>query len=464
VRSGEVTSQELAEVARTAIDRLNGRLNAVIEVLPEAASPVPGHSALPFAGVPFLIKDLGLSMRGIPCDAGSRLLHGGQIGETDSELLERFRSSGVTIIGRTNAPELGYSTTTEPVLYGPARNPWNLELSPGGSSGGSAAAVAAGIVPIAHGTDAGGSIRIPAAACGVVGLKPTRGRNPTGPHVANPLHGLAGSHILSRTVRDAACMLDAVVGASAGDPFVLPKPDRHFWPISPIIGPLKIAFTTVPWRKVATVSADCVAAVEHAAAVCVRLGHHIDNDRPFLREEAFHGANRTYWSSYILAAVSRAEHLTRRRASPENLEACTWQTFRDAHSLTALDIEHADTLANEVRRAAGKFFTRYDVLLTPTMAVPPWPLGALNANDPGYDPESWYYAMFERVPFTALFNMTGQPAISLPLAINAAGLPIGVQLVGRVGDDATVLALASQLEGAEPWCGRSPPVHHVGKL
>jgi len=334
-----------------------------------------------------------------------------------------------------------------------------VRLSAGGSSGGSAAAVAAGIVPIAHGTDAGGSIRIPAAACGLVGLKPSRGRNPTGPGVANPLHGLAASHVLTRTIRDTAAALDAIVGTSPGDPFVLPRPAEHFWPISPPEKPLRIAFMTTPDENFARIDPDCAHAVEQTAAACAQLGHSVEESRPRYSVGAFDHANRTFWSAYVAAAVEGAERMTHRSASPENLEATIWRTCQEGRSLTALDLERAEVLANQVRRAVATFFTSYDILLTPTLAMPAWPLGELNANDPAHDAESWYRATFERTPFTALHNMTGQPALSLPLASTPHGLPIGVQVIGRFADEQGLLALAAQLEEALPWSQRVPPIH-----
>lgn len=460
VRAGEITATELAEMARLAIDRLNGTLNAIIDTVSEPVLPAPAlGSDQRFVGVPFLIKNLGLPMRGVACDAGSRLLQGIAASEFDGELLQRFRASGLMIIGRTNTPELGYATTTEPLLYGPTRNPWDVRLSAGGSSGGSAAAVAAGIVPIAHGTDAGGSIRIPAAACGVVGLKPTRGRNPTGPGVANPLHGLAASHVLSRTVRDTAAALDAIIGSSPGDPFILPRPAQPFWPLSQPERRLRIGFMTTSEEDSVRVDPDCALAVQQTAAVCSALGHSVEESRPRYSTAAFHHANRTFWSAYVAAAVDAAERMTHRSASPENLEAAIWRTCEDGRSLTALDLERAETLANQVRRAVATFFAHHDILLTPATAMPAWPLGALNANDPTYDAESWYRATFERTPFTALYNMTGQPALSLPLAMTPSGLPIGVQVIGRFADEQSLLWLAAQLEEALPWSRRVPAVH-----
>lgn len=460
VRAGEITATELAAIARLAVDRLNGTLNAIMDAVSAPPLPAPARGPdQPFIGVPFLIKNLGLPMRGISCNAGSRLLQGAPPAEFDGELLERFRASGVTIIGRTNTPEFGYATTTEPVLYGPTRNPWDVRLSAGGSSGGSAAAVAAGLVPIAHGTDAGGSIRIPAAACGIVGLKPTRGRNPTGPGVANPMHGLAASHVLSRTVRDTAVALDAIVGSSPGDPFTLPRPAQPFWPINHSGRRLRIGFMTTPEEGFARIDPDCAHAVEQTAAVCAELGHSVEESRPRYSTEAFHHANRTFWCAYVASAIDSAERMTHRSASPENLEATIWRTCQEGRSLTALDLERAEALANQVRHAVATFFSRYDILLTPAMAMPPWPLGALNANDPKHDAESWYRATLERTPFTALYNMTGQPALSLPLASTLRGLPIGVQVIGRFADEQSLLSLAAELEEALPWSQRVPSIH-----
>jgi len=461
VRRREVSSEEVLACAVAAIRALNPTLNAVI-------GEVPGSSAqladiprdAPFYAVPFLIKDLVLHAQGVPCDMGSRLVQGAYTPPADSDLMARFRRSGVITLGRTNTPEFGFNASTEPVLYGPTRNPWNIALSAGGSSGGSAAAVAAGLVPIAHANDGGGSIRIPASACGLVGLKPTRGRIPTGPDYADPLHGLGIEGLVSRTVRDTAAMLDAIEGPGLGDRYAIarpPMPYREFIAMPP--PKLRIAFSSQVDSRSAPPHEDCVRALEKVAACCEQLGHHIEPAYPAYDANAFHHANMTFWAAFCGAAVAGLSQALGRKASPESLEASVWAHYQHALKLTALDLEQADALMNQICRGVAPFFEQHDVLLTPTMGAPPLPLGALNANDSRFDAQGWYDHLFKHLPYTALYNMTGQPAISLPLGESREGLPIGIQAVARYGDEATLLRLAAQLEAAMPWSGRTPAVH-----
>ncbi|MGH6625840.1 MAG: amidase [Burkholderiaceae bacterium] len=305
VRSREVAPHELAQLALKACAQVNPQLNAVIALLPDweaqfASQPAGGA----FYGVPFLIKDLVLHAKGVASDMGSRLVQGGFMAAYDSDLMQRYRRSGVLTLGRTNTAEFGFSATTEPVIYGATRNPWDTSRSSGGSSGGSAAAVAAGIVPMAHANDGGGSIRIPAACCGLVGLKPTRGRTPVGPDASDPLHGMGIEHVVSRTVRDCAAMLDATEGPGLGDHFVIARPPRpYLQETSTAPRRLRIAFTTAGFRG-AAIDAQCIEAVQDAARLCASLGHHVEEARPMYDEEAFHAANLVYWSSFLAGAIA----------------------------------------------------------------------------------------------------------------------------------------------------------------
>ena len=461
VRAGEVSARELAATARTAIAAINPQINAVIghiDPTEEDFASVPADG--PFAGVPFLIKDLVLHARGVPCDMGSRLVNGGFIAPADSDLMQRFRRAGFVTLGRTNTPEMGFNASTEPVLYGPTRNPWNPAHSSGGSSGGSAAAVAAGVVPVAHANDGGGSIRIPAACCGLVGLKPTRGRIPVGPDFGEPLHGLGVELVVSRTVRDTAAALDATQGPGVGDRYVIPRPRRPYLAeITRKPKRLRIAFSAVVDSHSDAADPVCVQAMEAAAKRCRELGHRVTEAAPAYDADAFHRANLIFWASFCTAAIAGTAEMLGRTASPENLEASLWANYQYGLTLKALDLELAYALMNQTSRAVAPFFERYDVLLTPTLGVPPLKLGVLNANDPRLDAQGWYDRVFRWLPYTALYNMTGQPAISLPLAQSPAGLPIGVQAVARYGDEATLLALAAQLEEAVPWRDRRPPIH-----
>jgi amidase len=463
VRRREVSATEVAACAAAAIDALNPRLNAVIGRIGAqgvaaqiAAAPASGR----FVGVPFLIKDLVLHARGVPCDMGSRLVHGAFVPDADSDLMARFRQSGVITLGRTNTPEMGFNASTEPLLYGPTRNPWNTEHSSGGSSGGSAAAVASGMVPIAHANDGGGSIRIPAAMCGIVGLKPTRGRTPTGPDYADPLHGLGIEHIVSRTVRDTAAMLDAVEGPGVGDRYEIPRPVRPY--LQEIVTPpatLRVAYSAAVDSHSMPADSEVVGALEAVAKTCAALGHRVEEGRPAYEADHFHRANMIFWSSFCASGVAATAQAFGRTPSLENLETSLWANYQHGLGLKALDLEWADAMMNQVCRSVAPFFQRHDILLTPTIGVAPYKLGFLDANAPGLDAQGWYDHLFRHLPYTALFNMTGQPAISLPLGQSAGGLPIGIQVVGRYGDEVTVLKLAAQLEQAMPWAARLPGVH-----
>jgi len=460
VRSKSVTPRELVECALRANALVNSELNAVIGTVADWELQLDQYcSDGPFFGVPFLIKDLMLQAKGVPCDFGSRLFSGAYIAPQDSELMSRFRKAGVITWGRTNTPEFGLAPTTEPKLYGPTRNPWDTTRSAGGSSGGSAAAVAAGIVPIAHGNDGGGSIRIPAAKCGLVGLKPSRGRTPVGPLSGDPLHGMAVEHIMSRTVRDSAAMLDAVEGPAPGDRFVISRPRRPFLEeVSTAPRRLRIALST-DGRRYGSVEPECVDAVRKAGTLCVSLGHDVEEAQPDFDCDAFHTANALYRSSYLAGGVTRLARALGRQPSPDNLEATVWTCFQYGLTLKAVDLELANFLANGICRSIGGFFTGFDILVTPTLGSLPLKLGALNADNPHFGVLEWLQACFTIAPFTALYNMTGQPAISLPLAESSRGLPIGVQFAAPYGDEATLFNLAGQFEVASPWAHRKPGVH-----
>ncbi len=453
VRDGQVSAAELEACARTLCEQLNGRLNAIIELFdqPECG----GRADAPFHGVPFLVKDLVLHIAGRRCEMGSRLA-AGMVAGHDTHLMARFRAAGLHTIGRTQTPELGYCPTTEPLLHGPVHNPWDLTRMPGGSSGGSAAAVAAGIVPLAHANDGGGSIRLPAACCGLVGLKPSRGRVPIGPDTGNPLSGLGIELGVSRTVRDSAALLDAVQGPGPGDPYVIAPPAGPY--LSSIHAPpgrLRIAFSTRAPAGTA-VDPDMIAAVEAVARWCEDLGHVVSEGRPQYDYAQFLDATHVFWTANLALWVDQLAAATGRTAGPQTLEATTAACAEYGRALAAADLLRAEDAANTITRGVAPFFQEYDLLLTPTAARPAPALGEMNANDPTLDALGWTETVFAFTPFTALFNMTGQPAISLPLARTSAGLPIGVQFAARWGDEATLLQLARQFEQAHPWPQLAP--------
>jgi amidase len=460
VAKKEIAPKELLDAALQAIAKVNPRLNAVLQTLPEmaAAEIRDGLGQGPFAGVPFLIKELLLQAKNVRSDMGSKLAQG-LVAPQDSELMARFRRAGLMLVGTTQTPELGYNPTTETRLFGPVHNPWDLARSAGGSSGGSGAAVAAGIVPIAHANDGGGSIRIPASCNGLVGLKPTRDRVPTGPDYADPLCGLAIEFAVTRSVRDAAALLDAVAGPDIGAPGHPVPPTRPFrQEVGTPPGRLRIAWTTTP-ASGEKIDPECVKAIHRTVSLLEELGHTLIEDRPHYDWEAFLDNIHVIWTSFTTSSVNAIAAGMNRKPGPDNLEAVTLACYEDGKRYTAVDLLNAMAHGNSLSREVGRFFETVDVLVTPTIAQLPAPLGELNQDRKGMTAIEWTRQVFAYVPFTPLFNSTGQPAISLPLHWSVTGLPVGVQFAGRFGDESTLLRLASQLEQARPWAGKRPPVH-----
>jgi amidase len=479
VRAGEVHPSELVEEAIARIERTNPHLNAVIHKLYDQARAAVS-AGLPdgsFRGVPFLVKDIQGDYAGVPSTQGCRFLKDVRP-DHDSEIVRRCKEAGLVIVGKTNLPEFGLLPVTESELFGPAHNPWDLERTPGGSSGGSAAAVAAGVVPLAHGNDGGGSIRIPAACCGLFGLKPTRGRTPLGPDVVEGWHGLAVNHVLTRSVRDSAAMLDATCAPEVGAPYYAPAPARPFLEeVGADPGRLRIAFTTEPLLP-AKVHPDCAAAAREAARLCEALGHEVVEAAPRIDGQAFARAFVTMLFAETRADIVWAERMQHRRATSAGFEPQTWSMGLMGDQIRASDLSLALAQVKAVCRPIGRFFSEYDLLLTPTLAAPPLKIGALQMKGAellaakalgrlnagklllAVAPiQAIAQKTFAFMPFTPLFNATGQPAMSVPLAWNGEGLPIGVHFVGRFGDEATLFRLAAQLEQARPWAGRVPPVH-----
>jgi amidase len=456
ITSGQVSAQEVQQVARRAIAVVNPELNALVgDVFDE---PLPYSADGPFAGVPFLIKDLVVHAKGVPTRLGSRLTGEGIAFPSDTDLMARFKQAGLATLGRTATPEFGFNASTEPLANGPTCNPWDPSCSSGGSSGGSAALVAARAVPMAHASDAGGSIRTPAAWCGLVGLKPTRGRLAVGPDYDERLSGLAIEFALTRSVRDAAALLDAVNGPGIGDKYIIGLPTRPYTEeVSPPPGRLRIALTTQAWSGVA-VDKEYRQAVEAVGRELASLGHEVEESSPHIEWETFLDSQLPIWTAFLAdSALGLAKRLGI-ELGPDVLEATVLASVEYGRRLTALDLYAAQRICNATSRSVAAFFRDYDVLLTPTVATPPPSLGYLNANDPTLDPRSWFDKVFTLTPFTALFNVTGQPAMSLPLGLSRAGLPIGMQFVTRYGDEATLFRLAAQLELALPWANRRPTV------
>jgi amidase len=409
--------------------------------------------------VPFVIKDFVIAAKGQPTRAGSRLMEG-FVPDHDSELMARYRRAGFVTFAKTSTPEFGFNGNCEAVAYGaPTRNPWNAAHIAGGSSGGSAAAVAAGIVPVAHANDGGGSIRIPASCCGVFGLKPTRGRVPLGPDLGVSMAGLPAEHVVSRSVRDSAAALDATAGPDLGAPYWAAPPERPFLDeVGRPPGELRIAVTT-DWGGAVLVHDDCRAAVADAAKLCRDLGHEVEEASPRFASEPFVEAWFVAMAAFMVVVVDGVSAAFGRKPGPDTLEHATLSAYEKGKRLTAVDLVRAEMFFNGFSREMAAFFARYDVLLTPTLATPPPRLGALNQNEAGVDALDFLRkGLFAFAPFCAAFNVTGQPAMSVPLYWNGAGLPVGVQFAARFGEEALLFRLAGQLEAARPWKERYGPL------
>jgi len=477
--AGEVTPAELLALALGRLARWNPAINAVVIDLADRAQRALAHGlpAGPFHGVPFLVKDLDGFLTDAEFTGSSRSLLG-FVPPRDSELFLRYQRAGLVIFGKTNTPELGLVGTTESRLRGPARNPWNLDYSTGGSSGGSAAAVAARVVPMAHAGDGGGSIRIPASACGLFGLKPTRGRTPMGPDESEAWSGFVQRHALTRSVRDSAALLDATRGEDPGAPYAAPPVARPYAEEArreP--GRLRIAFSTRSLFGTAT-HPDCVAAVGECAALLARLGHEVIESHPPVEREALVHAYLVVVASCTAAAVRQIGEMRGRPVRGSELEPATQFLAALGEALPAAEFECARMRFLGAARELAPFFAAHDVFLDATLAYPPPRIGEWDIARPlewvirafsGMLPRRAMLAALdrfaadgvERTANTMLFNMTGQPAMSVPLHVGAEGLPIGVQLVGRFGDEATLFRLAAQLEQARPWDARLPaePAH-----
>ena len=450
VKKKEVTPLELVEAAIARIERLNPKLNAVVTPMFDLAREA-AQGDLPdglFRGVPFLLKDILAAYAGVKMTLGSKLLQN-YVPPFDSELVKRLKHSGLVMIGKTNVPEFGLLPTTEPELFGPCRNPWEIDCTTGGSSGGSAAAVASGMVPMAHANDGGGSIRIPTSCCGVFGLKPTRGRNPLGPFFGDVINGLVAEHAVTRSVRDSAGLLDITSGPDIGDPYWAPPPARPFrQEIGADPGNLRIALTTATDGQ--PVHPDCIQAVQEAATLCAGLGHSVEEAAPKLNRDKLFELFTVLWTSDCAATLQALG------ANQDQVEPLTWALGENGRRYPATAYVLAIQNLQRTSRTIARFFCDYDVWLTPTLAEPPVSLGTFESSED--DPMEGFHRAEEFVPFTPICNITGQPAMSVPLYWNTAGLPVGVHFIGRFGDEATLFRLAAQLEEARPWAHRRPPV------
>ncbi len=478
VRNGHVTPGEICDEAIGCIERMNPKINAVILHAFESARKTARDTRLkgPFAGVPFLTRDLLTSYTGVPLNTMDTA--GGQfLSRCESELTRRLKAAGVVILGETNTPGSCLSVCNSARFPGPARNPWNLACEPGGSGGGSAAAVCSGMVPMASGGDACGSIRIPASCCGLFGLKPTRGRTPTGPHQGEIWQGAYAEHVITRSVRDSAAMLDAIQGADLGAPYVIPEPERPYLEeIGRDPGILNIGFTRFSPLDT-EVHPECVRAVEQAALLLMSLGHRVEEAWPSIDGPAMAKSFFTVHFSETSADISEARAVLGRKPAASDFQDPVWLFKLLGDVFSASDLVRSLRQWNTISRQMGVFFQRFDLFLTPTCAFGPSRYGKKGANPLekllGKVVDQFSRGDFLSVksviddlavesmaenPFTPVANIAGLPAMSVPLHWTAEGLPCGVQFTGRFGDEATLLSLAAQLEKAQPWFHRRPPV------
>jgi Asp-tRNA(Asn)/Glu-tRNA(Gln) amidotransferase A subunit family amidase len=458
VRRGAVTARELAEAALARIDRHDGRIGAVVRTDPEGAFAEIGRGLPdgPFRGVPFLLKEVGPGDAGRPITSNSRFFDG-NVAKATGTIVERHRAAGLVILGRTNSPELGLCPATEPAFGRPTRNPWDPERQAGGSSGGAAAAVAARYVPMAQGGDGGGSIRLPAAHCGVYGLKPTRGRTPAGPLAGESWSGLVCTHALTRTVRDSAALLDATHGPAPGDPYAAPPPVRPY--LAEVLradpGRLGVAMVTAAPGG-GRVDPAVVAAVEATGRLLAGLGHAVE---PWAMPFDLERHADDFWLVVGTAAAAQVAARTAAIGRPpreDELEPVTRALVDHANRASAVAHYAAIQRLHLTGRDLGAVFARYDVILSPVFADPPLPLGRFSMATPSLD--DYVAEARAGMPFTSWYNAAGCPAASLPLGWTADGLPIGVQIACAHGRDDRVLALSAQLEAAAPWAARRPGV------
>ena len=454
IAKGEVSAKDVLETAIARAEQVNPAINAIVHKQYDQARRAidEGVPSGPLRGVPYLIKDLGIQETGEPARFGSSLFKD-FVADHDSAYVRRCKSAGLLIMGRSATPEFGLNPTTEPRLQGPCRNPWNLQHSPGGSSGGAAAAVSAGVLPVAHATDGGGSIRIPAAQCGLFGLKPSRGRISMAPDAGEGWGGLSTGHVVSRTVRDSALLLDCTAGSEPGDPYAAPAPELSF--VAALSRPprkLKIAMMLKDHRG-AKLHPECAKAVSTAAKLCADLGHIVEEADAPLDLAALRPMNAVLAAANTARALGLRWKALGRAPDAKDVEAVTWAVYNRGLQVSGVAYAEAIAAIHAAGRKLAAFLADWDVLLTTVLAGPPPRLGYFDQNG---NVDAFTTRVNEYLSITPLHNATGTPAMSVPLHWSADGLPIGVHFAGRYGEEATLLRLAAELEAAQPWFDRVP--------
>ncbi|HEY8459135.1 MAG TPA: amidase [Blastocatellia bacterium] len=451
----EVAPAELLDAVRQRVEEINPKINAFSQLFfDKAAEQIQSElGAGPFHGVPFALKDLGQQLKDTITSAGGRVWKA-QVADYDSTLVTRYKQAGLVIFGKTTTPELGLTVTTESVVYGQTRNPWDLERTSGGSSGGASAAVASRILPMAHASDGGGSIRIPASCCGLFGLKPTRGRVPMGPAQFEGWNGLSAHHALTISVRDSAALLDVSSGPELGAPYYAPPQQRPFlMEVGADPGELRIAL--IADSPVGTpVDPECGKAATEAAKLCEELGHKVEEAKWPIDAEIMRGAFLTIVNVSVARVLDDAAALLGRPVTDQDVETVTWIMAQRGRNISSVDYSRAILTIHQLGYAMAKFQQNYDVILNPAMGKPPVPLGVLSLSPK--DLQSFMKEITEFSPFTAIYNVTGQPSMSVPLHWTPDGLPVGAMFSARFGDEAALFRLASQLEKAKPWADRRP--------
>ncbi len=453
----EVTPAELLDAVRRRVETINPKINAFSQLFFDKAEEQirSGLGDGPFRGAPFALKDLGQYLKGTITSGGGRVWKD-QMADYDSTLVTRYKQAGLVIFGKTTSPELGLTTTTESVLYGRTRNPWNLERTSGGSSGGASSAVASRILPMAHASDGGGSIRIPASCCGLFGLKPTRGRTPMGPAQFEGWNGLSAHHAVTVSVRDSAALLDATSGAELGSPYY-PPPQRR--PFLQEVGadPGKLRIALIADSPAGTpVDPECRKAATEAAKLCESLGHIVEEAKWPIDAATLRGAFLTIIQVSVAKALDDAATTLGRQVTDKDVEPVTWTMAQQGRNISSVVYSRAIATTHQIGYTMAKFQQTYDVILNPTLGKPPVPLGVLSLSPK--DIREFTKEITEFSPFTAVYNVTGQPSMSVPLHWTPDGLPVGVMFSARFGDEATLFRLASQLEKAKPWAERRPKI------